>query len=92
MVGKRQLFEKDEKLSATIQQISATLRLFENQGRIKEAVPVQNYTDPVSEKIEDRLNQVELFEDIVASYSDTQEEVPDDDPGSCNPSIAEQIL
>jgi hypothetical protein len=31
---------EEEKLSATIQQISTTLRHFEDQGRIKEAVPV----------------------------------------------------
>jgi inorganic pyrophosphatase len=51
----------------------------EDQGRIKEAVLVQKYIDPVSEKIEDSLDQAELFEDIAASYSITQEEVPDDD-------------
>jgi inorganic pyrophosphatase len=70
---------EEEKLSATIQQISTTLRHFEDQGRIKEAVPVQKYIDPVSEKIEDSLDQAELFEDIAASYSVTQEEIPDDD-------------
>lgn len=42
-------------------------------------VPVQKYMDPASEKIKDNLNQEELFEDIAASYSVTQEEVPDDD-------------
>ena len=70
---------EEEKLSVTIQQISATLRHFEDQGRIKGAVPVQKYIDPASEKIEDNLDQEELFEDIAASYSVTQEEVPDDD-------------
>jgi hypothetical protein len=47
---------EEEKLSATIQQISATLRHFEDQGRIKEVVPVQKYIDPASEKIEDNLD------------------------------------
>jgi hypothetical protein len=45
----------------------------------KEVVPVQKYIDPVSEKIEDSLDQAELFEDIAASYSVTQEEISDDD-------------
>jgi hypothetical protein len=70
---------EEERLSATIQQISATLRSFEEKGQIKEAVQVQKYIDPVSEKIQDSLDQEELFEDIAASYSVTQEEVPDDD-------------
>jgi uncharacterized protein Yka (UPF0111/DUF47 family) len=62
-----------------MQQISAILRHFKNQGQIKEAVPVENYINPVSEKIKDCLNKVKLFEDIAASYSVTQEEIPDDD-------------
>jgi uncharacterized protein Yka (UPF0111/DUF47 family) len=70
---------EEEKLSVTIQQISATLRNFENQGRIKEAISVQKYIDPASETIEDNLDQIELFEDIAARYSITQEEVPNDD-------------
>ena len=51
----------------------------EDEGWIKEAVPVQKYIDPVSEKIEDSLDQAELFEDIAASQSITQEEDFDDD-------------
>jgi hypothetical protein len=59
-----------------------TLRNFEDQGRIKEAVPGQKYTDPVSEKIEDVLDQAELFEIL-----GHPEEVPDDnlDPNSACP-------
>jgi hypothetical protein len=71
--------------AATIQQISATLRTFEEKGQIKEAVQIQKYIDPNSEKIQDSLDQEELFEDIAASYSITQEEVPDDDLDSVVP-------
>ena len=74
------ILREEGRLSATIQKISATLRGFEEKGRIKEAVQVQKYIDPVSEKIQDSLDPVELFEDIAAGYSVTQEEVPDDDP------------
>ena len=50
-----------------------------NLERIKEVIPIQKYIDPVSERIEDSLNEAGLFEDIAASYSHTPEEVPDDD-------------
>src|SRR3984957_5128870 len=53
-------------------------RNFEDQERTKKAIPIQKYIDPVPERIEDSLNEAELFEDIAASYSLTTEEVPGD--------------
>jgi hypothetical protein len=38
-----------------------------------------NYINPAFEKIEDYLNKEDLFKEIAASYSLTQEEIPDDD-------------
>ena len=73
------VIQEDQRLATTIQQISTTLQAFENQNRIKEAVPIQDYIDPASEKMEDCLNEEDLFEEIAACYSLTQEEIPDDD-------------
>lgn len=58
---------EEERLQSTIQQISTTLRTFENQEWIKEAVPIQECIDPASEKIDNSLNEEDLFEEIVAS-------------------------
>ena len=59
--------------------MSITLKTFEDQERIKEAVSIQEYIEPSSEKIDDSLNEEDLFEEIAANYSLAEEEVPDDD-------------
>jgi hypothetical protein len=44
------IIQENHRLATTIQQISTTLQAFKNQNRIKEAIPIQDYIDPVSER------------------------------------------
>ena len=56
--------------------MTATLRTFEEQDYIKDAIYIHQFIDPSYEQVED-LNEDNLVEDIIANYSITPE-VPDD--------------
>jgi hypothetical protein len=76
---KEAVAREEDKLQSTMQQISAILRTFEDEERIKEAVPIQEYIEPASERAQDGSTEEDLVEEIVASYSLTPEDVPNDD-------------
>jgi hypothetical protein len=67
------------KLAITIQQIKAILHTFKNQDRIKDIMDIDQFIDPITEKVEDPINGTNLVKDIIASYSLTPKDVPDEE-------------
>jgi hypothetical protein len=67
------------KLAITIQQIKAILHTFKNQDRIKDIMDIDQFIDPITEKVEDHINGTNLVKDIIASYSLTPKDVPDEE-------------
>jgi hypothetical protein len=74
---------EETKLATTIQQIKAILHTFKDQDRIKDMMDIDQFIDPMTEKVEDLIDGTNLVKDIIASYSLTPEDVPDEeiDPG-----------
>jgi hypothetical protein len=69
---------RKRKLATTIQQMKSTLHSFKEQDRIKDIMDIDEFIDPVTEKMEDLIDPIALEEDIIASYSLTPEDVPDE--------------
>jgi phosphoenolpyruvate carboxylase len=70
---------EETKLAITIQQIKAILHTFKDQDRIKDIMDIDQFIDPMTEKVEDLINGTNLVEDIIASYSLTPEDVPNEE-------------
>jgi hypothetical protein len=70
---------EERKLAITIQQIKTTLHTFKDQDRIKDMMDIDQFIDPMTENAEDPINEANLVEDIIASYSLTPEDVPDEE-------------
>jgi hypothetical protein len=70
------------KLATTIQQIKTTLHTFKGQDRIKDMMDIDQFIDPMTEKVDDPTDGANLVEDIIASYSLTPENVPDEEMDS----------
>jgi hypothetical protein len=55
------------------------LHTFKDQDRIKDMMDIDQFIDPMTEKVEDPINGINLVKDIIASYSLTPEDVPDEE-------------
>jgi hypothetical protein len=67
------------KLATTIQQIKTTLHTFKGQDRIKDMMDIDQFIDPMTERVENPINGANLVKDIIASYSLIPEDVSDEE-------------
>jgi hypothetical protein len=59
--------------------MKSTLDLFQEKQRIKEAINIHQFISPEVENVKYSINDVNLVEEIAASYSIQAEEIPDED-------------
>jgi hypothetical protein len=76
---KEAVAQDERKLAATVRQMKSTLDLFQEEQRIKEAMNIHQFISPEIEDVKYSINDANLVEEIVASYSLQAEEIPDED-------------
>jgi hypothetical protein len=79
--GWRQALKQDEqKLATVIRGMQATLHRFKDPNRIKEVMDIHQFIEPEDERVKDPIDEVNLVEEIAASYSLVPEDEHNEDP------------
>jgi hypothetical protein len=55
------------------------LHTFKDQDRIKNIIDIDQFIDPMTERVENPINGANLVKDIIASYSLIPEDVSDEE-------------